>query len=160
MITVDKEVQRLVRDELDREQAARMERIRQAVVERQAMELAAHERQQHIGELRERIPVELDTAPLEAVRAELAEVLDRYVAACADYDRRFAACWTDLLNLAGSGPLPADLSASNAHGGMISSAGRDIRKSRLHITMITLAEAVIRKHRPPDRVDLHRAPQD
>lgn len=157
---IDTEVQRLVRAEMEREEAARVDRIRQTVLAQQAARQAEQDREQHIAELRERIAADLDTAPLDAARAELAGVLDRYVAACADYDRRFGACWQDVSNLAASGQMPADLTASHLYGGMISVGGTDIRKARLHTTLVRLAQAACETHRPPNHIDWGRPPQD
>ena len=159
--TVDAEVQRLVRAELDREEQARIERIRQAVLAQQAALQAEDDHEQRIAELRDRIAVDLDTAPLEAARAELAGVLDRYVATCADYDRRHSALWTEIANLAGTGrPMPADLATSHTYGGMISVGGTDIRRARTHSTLVQLAQAACETHRPPNHIDWGRSPQD
>ena len=156
MITTDKEVQRLVREELDREEAGRMERIRQTVLERQAREQAAQEREARIAQLRERIPVELDQAPLEAARAALRTALVEYMRVCRAHDQRFSDLWMEISNLAGSGPLPKDMAAAY---GTISMGGVDYRRSRAQTTLVNLARDTFREQYPRDGFDLGR-PQD
>ncbi len=158
--TVDAEVSRLVREEIDREELARVERIKRQVLERKAAEAAEGERQARIAQVRSDIATQLDPAPLDAAEAELAEALDRYMAVCVAHDRRFSPLWVEISNLAGSGALPADMAAEHRYGGVIVMEGKDWRKSRIHTRLIRAAQAAMNKHRPLDHVDLSRNPQD
>ncbi len=159
-MTIDTDVQRLVKEEIANEDAARVERIRTQVLARKAAEQAVRDHEARIVQLRERIPVELDPAPLEAAEAELAQVLERYMGICVAHDRRFSALWMETSTLAGSGQAPVDMDATSRTGGTISSAGVDYQKSRLHTRLVRAAQAALTTAQPVDNVDLSRNPQD
>jgi len=157
-MTIDTDVQRLVKEEIANEDAARVERIRTQVLARKAAEQAASDHEVRIVQLRTAIAEQLDPAPLEAAEAELAQVLARYMAVCVAHDRRFSPLWTEISALAASGP--ADLRASSLTGGTISSGGTDYKKSRLHTRLVRAAQAALTTAQPVDNVDLSRNPQD
>ena len=157
-MTIDTDVQRLVKEEIANEDAARVERIRTQVLARKAAEQAASDHEARIVQLRAAIAEQLDPAPLEAAEAELAQVLERYMAVCVAHDRRFSALWTETSALADR--APADLRASSLTGGTISSGGTDYKKSRLHMRLVRAAQAALTTAQPLDHVDLSRNPQD
>jgi hypothetical protein len=159
-MTIDTDVQRLVKEEIAQEEQARVERIRQQVLARRATEQAASDRQAHIAQLRADIADQLDPAPIDAAEAELGAALERYMQVCVAHDKRHSALWMDVTNLAGSGLVPVDMSASYVTGGTISSGGKDWKKSRLHTRLIRAARAALEKLGPLDHVDFSRNPQD
>ena len=159
-MTIDTDVQRLVKEEIANEDAARVERIRQQVLARKAAEQAARVHEARIAELRAAIAEQLDPVPIDAAEAELAQVLARYMAVCVAHDRRFSALWMETSTLAGSGQAPVDMNATSRTGGTISSAGVDYQKSRLHTRLVRAAQAALTTAHPVDNVDLSRNPQD
>ncbi len=156
---VDAEVQRRIAEKIQREEAERMERIRAEVLAEQQQQRKAEERAARIEDIRKRLPVELDRAPLEEAKAALAAALESYMATCAAYDAKHRELWNDLNDVAASGPLPRGIAASHVYGGMISTDTRDYRKSRVQFTLSTLAAETFRKHYPREEFDLGR-PQD
>ena len=159
-MTIDTDVQRLVKEEIANEDAARVERIRTQVLARKAAEQAASDHAARIAELRAAIAEQLDPAPVEAAEAELAQALERYMGICVAHDRRFSALWMETSTLAGSGQAPVDMDATSRTGGTISSAGIDYQKSRLHMRLVRAAQAALTTAQPLDHVDLSRNPQD
>jgi hypothetical protein len=154
--TIDHEVKRRIAD-IQRRDRERVEAEVRAEAEAQiASETAAAERQTRIAELRERIPVELDQVPLEAARTDLRAALTVYMAACRAHDQRFSDLWTEITNLAGSGPVPSDLGAAYSR---ISIGGKDYPKSRAQSMLATAALAAFREQYPREGFDLGR-PQD
>ena len=159
-MTIDTDVQRLVKEEIANEDAARVERIRTQVLARKAAEQAASDHAARIVQLRPAIAEQLDPAPIDAAEAELAQVLERYMGICVAHDRRFSALWTEISALPGSGQAPVDMDATSRTGGTISSAGVDYQKSRLHTRLVRAAQAALTTAQPADHVDLSRNPQD
>jgi multidrug efflux pump subunit AcrA (membrane-fusion protein) len=153
---LEAEIERRVREEVQREEAARLERIKAQVLEQQAREQAEGERRQRIAALRESIPADLDQAQLEVARTQLEAALDAYVATCRAYDTRYVQRWNEVLELRGSGPMPADMVAEPRS---IAMGGVDYRKSRLQTKLAQIARAVFRRYYPLDQFDLGR-PQD
>ena len=159
-MSIDTDVQRLVKEEIANEDAARVERIRQQVLARKAAEQAARDHEARIAQLCAAIAAQLDPAPLEAAEAELAQVLERYMGICVAHDRRFSPLWMETSTLAGSGQAPVDMDATSRTGGTISSGGTDYKKSRLHMRLVRAAQAALTTAQPLDHVDLSRNPQD
>ncbi len=157
--TADAELQRMVSAEIEKEHAERVERIREQLTARMATENAAAERQQHIAQLRQRIPVELNQSQLDDARARLRDALTAYMSSCRDYDNRQWGLWHELLNLSGSGPMPADMAAQTTLGGAVSADGVDYRQSRLQTTLATSAFEIFSELYPRHGWDLGR-PQD
>jgi len=154
---IDAEVTRRMHEIEQRQRDALVAHLRAEAEAEFAADQARRERQARIEQLRSDIAEQLDPAPIDAAEAELAGALDRYVAVCVAHDRRYSALYLDLTNLAGSGPLPADMDATHRH---ISSGGVDWKKSRLHTRLIRAARAALDRNQPPDYVDLSRNPQD
>ncbi len=156
---VDAEVQRRIREKLAREEAERMERIRSEVLAEQEQQRQAEERAALVAEIRKRIPVELDRAPLEEAIAVFRAAAETLIAPCAAHDARHADLWMAINGLASSGPVPADLVAAHTYGGLISADGKDYRKSRVQHTMSTVLYEVFRRHYPREGWDIGK-PQD
>ncbi len=156
---VDAEVQRRIREKLVREEAERVERIRSEVLAEQEQQRKADERQASIADIRKRIPVELDRAPLEEAIAVFRAGAETLIAACAAHDARHTDLWTAITGLASSGTLPADLVAAHTYGGLISADGKDYRKSRVQHTMATVLYEVFRQYYAREQYDIGK-PQD
>ncbi len=156
---IEAEIERRVREEVQREEAARVERIRAQVLEAQQREQAEQERQQRIAELRARIPAELDLAPVEEARAALASALDSYMATCATHDARHRELWGEVSALAHSGSLPAGMTAASNHLGTISADGTDYSKSRVQSTLARVSYEAFRRYYPREGWDIGK-PQD
>ncbi len=110
-------------------------------------------------QLRARIPVELDQAPLVEARTNLRAALAAYMGSCRAYDRKYVDLWHELSSLEASGGLPADMAAQHVFGGTVSSGGIDYRKSRAQSTLATAAYDAFRELYPREGFDLGR-PQD
>jgi len=155
----DAELQRMVAAEIEKEHAERVERIREQVTVRRAAENVAAERQQHIAQLRQRIPVELNQSQLHDARTNLRAALAEYMRSCRDYDNRQWELWHELLNLSASGPMPTGMVAQTTMGGAVSADGVDYRQSRLQTTLATSAFEIFSELYPRHGWDLGR-PQD
>ncbi len=144
---------------LQAEEKARLDAAVQAVAERRERERQAAERKAQLAEIRQRIPAELDRAPLEEAIAVFRAGAETLIAACAAHDARHADLWMAINGLASSGPVPADLVAAHTYGGLISADGKDYRKSRVQHTMATVLYEVFRQYYPREGWDIGK-PQD
>ncbi len=154
-LSIEQEARKLI----EAEDKARLDAAVQAVAERRERERQAAERAALVAEIRQRIPVELDRAPLEEALAVFRAGAETLIAACAAHDARHADLWTAIIGLASSGTLPADLVAAHTYGGMISAEGKDYRKSRVQLTMSTVLYEVFRRYYPREQYDIGK-PQD
>ncbi len=154
-LSIEQEARKL----LEAEDKARLDAAVQAVAERRERERKAAERAALVAEIRQRIPVELDRAPLEEAIAVFRAGAKTLIAACAGHDARHADLWNAIIGLASSGQLPADLVAAHTYGGLISADGKDYRKSRVQLTMSTVLYEEFRRYYPRDQYDIGK-PQD
>ncbi len=154
-LSIQEEAKRII----EAENQARLDAAVQGVAERRERQREAAERVAQVAEIRKRIPVELDRAPLEEAIAVFRAGAETLIAACAAHDARHADLWMAITGLASSGQLPADLVAAHTYGGLISAEGKDYRKSRVQVTMSTVLYEVFRRHYPREGWDIGK-PQD